>query len=229
MINDYSMLVFAIERTFFILFPLRALSGKSSSFFMCLLAIVVITAITINVEVIIAVIRYKPVGNTQISCAPDSTNRFLFLANSFLRSVVVSTLPTILLAFLNVVLIVSLYRIARRRRIMSHTGTASKSNSATVTLVILSTFQCILYLPFSVFSIAYALLATKLVTVADSNATTTLIYAYFIFFYATAYTKGVNFIVYYLRIPFFRSACNSILCCCKMDIKQTQTGSSLKN
>ena len=207
------------------------MSGTNSRFFIYLLAIVVIAAIGINVEVIIAVIRYKPPGNTQVSCAPDSSNRALFLANSFLRSVIVSTLPTILLSLLNVVIIIILYRIARNRRSLSHSViplSNSKENSSTATLVLLSVFQCSLYLPFSVFSVAYALYATKLVTVADANAITTLVYAYFIFFYATAYTKGVSFIVYYLRVPFFRNSCNRIIFCYKSVNEQSHSSAFSK-
>lgn len=217
MISDYSMVVFATERICVILFPMRALSRSYSRFCMYLLALLVILAVAINVEVIIAIIRYMPPGNTQISCAPDATNRVLFLTNSFLRSFVVSAFPTILLAALNVVIIAALYRIARKRHALTHSGTASlptnsKENSTTATLVILSAFQCALYLPFSVLSVAYALLATKLVTVTAPSTTTTIIYAYFIFFYATAYTKGFSFIVYYLRVPFFQESVNRAIC-----------------
>ena len=218
MLSCYTLVVFSTERAYVVLFPLRARGGSRTKFFLFLIVVCVLFSIGINAIIPFATTRGIQSGNNAYGCFVDETNVVIFVVYYLVSSVFVFSLPTILLSTTNLIIISGLVRAGRRHRRLTvrgtnqHTQESSVGGSATATLLLVSLFQCVIYLPYSALGIAYTLVTIGLIPTPDSM--TSLLFSYFFFMDATVYTRLINVFVYYFRIPFFRDSVNAIFCCC---------------
>ena len=219
MVSDYTLLVFSIERAYFVLYPFEARRAKRSGLFLTLLGAAAVASLGMNVLVLVSVERYTNPGNNAVSCFADSNYTLLFVLNSLLFALVILALPTLLLALTNAAIIAGLLRARRLHnrlvgRMFGHSSPVERlpviGSSATFTLVFIALFQCVVYLPFSAIALVYGLLATNLVIAPDPVTTVNVIFGYLFFLDATVYCKDVNILVYYFRIPYFRNFFNRI-------------------
>lgn len=218
-VSSYTLLVFSVERAYFVLYPLDAHRAKRCGLFIALLAAEVVASLLVNVLVLVSVVRYTNPGNDAVSCFANSSDALLFVLNSLLFALLILALPTLLLAAANAAIIGGLLHATRRHnRLFVRTSgeivmrPTVVGKSATFTLMFIALFQCIIYLPFSAIAVYYGLIATNVLYVPDPITTVDVIFAYLFFLDATIYSKDINFLIYYFRIPYFRHFINSFFC-----------------
>lgn len=213
MIGNYTLLVFAFERAYVVFLPLRARGTARPKIFLSLLAAFYALSFAVNVIIPLSSVRSLSPGNSMYSCYPDPTNTVFFVVNFFVSSVFAYALPTVLLLAVNIVIVSGLIRASRSRRQLARgSDWQTTERSATATLLLVSLFQCAIYLPYSLVGLLYSLVASGLISINDAEATTSLMFSYFFLMDATVYTRLTNSFVYYMRIPFFHASVNAIFC-----------------
>ena len=228
MIGYYTLIVFSLERAYVVLFPLRARGDSRAQFFFII--IVISFAFSIGVNVLLP-FSYKlgiAPGNNAYGCYVNSDHPELFFLVYVFTAIFMFFLPTLLLLVTNLAIIAGLIRATKSRRQLTgrgrdrSLGSTGESNSrrssigssATATLLLVSLFQCIVYIPYSAVAILYTLVTIGIIPAPGVVTSTNLLFSYFFFMEATVYTRVVNVIVYYLSIQFFRDSVNAVFYCC---------------
>ena len=226
MISYNTLVVFSLERAYVVLFPLRARGDSRAKFFFVMLVLSCVFSIGVNAPFPFAYKLGMAPGNNVYSCFVNPDHPELFVIVYLFTAMFMFFLPTLLLLVTNLAIIAGLIRATNIRRQLTvcdndrsrrSTGESSSSyigSSATATLLLVSLFQSVIYIPYSAVVIAYTLMTIGIIPAPGVVTSTNLLFSYFFFMDATVYTRVVNVFVYYLRIPFFRSSVNAVFCWC---------------
>ena len=236
MISYYTLVVFSFERAYVVLFPLSARGDSRAKFFFVMLVLSFVFSIGVNALHPFAYKLGIAPGNNVYSCFINPDHPELFVLVYVFTAIFMFFLPTLMLLVTNMAIIAGLISATNSRRQLTihgndrssrSTGESSSSrsigSSATATLLLVSLFQSVIYIPYSAVVIAYTMVTIGTIPAPGMVTSTNLLFSYFFFMEATVYSRVVNVFVYYLRIPFFQDSVKAMFCwfCRKRNINET--------